>query len=67
MSVKKKFFQCTMEEYFEIRINLDVQINTVKYLFFCETMAAIGDEAWPIQHVTMYSSTSVLVQLISGS
>ena len=31
---------------------LDAQINTVKYLYFCDTMSAFRDDAWPSKQRT---------------
>ena len=51
---------------------LDAQINTVNYLFFCDTMSAFRDNAWPSKqhtgqlselHVYIYSSLGQQVLL----
>ena len=46
---------------------LDAQINTVKYLFFCDTMSAIRDDTWPSKQRTGQPSELYTVHLVNQS
>ena len=62
----KKLFSLYYERKFW-DLYLDAQINTVKYLFFCDTMSAIRDDAWPSQERACQPSELYTVHWVSQS
>ena len=58
MCLLKELFSLLYKHNF-LDLYLDAQINTVKDLFFCDTMSAIRDDVWPSKQRTVQPSEYV--------